>query len=689
VDRHDNSRIFTPRLIAWELTRQCPLNCKHCRAAARARPYAGELSTDECFKLLDNIASFAKPIIILTGGEPMLRADVYDIAARASGLGLRVVMAPCGALIDDESAAKMLKAGIRHISISLDGATAESHDAFRGVDGAFASSLRGIEAAKRARLGFQINTTVTKDNLHELEDILALAVDLGASVFNPFLLVPTGRGKQLADHEISAEQYEETLRWLADQQGRSRIPIRVTCAPHYQRIVRQMGLHSPKARAAEGCMGGRSFAFISHVGKVQICGFLDIEAGDVRGENFDFHKIWETSELFLQMRDRASYHGRCGYCEFSKVCGGCRARAYAFTGDYLAEEPFCVYQPKRRPARAESEAAARLDAMDKKLLSVIQTELPVCERPFDALAERLHTDAEAVMARISRLFEDGFIRRLGPVFDSGRLGYVSTLVASRVPPERLDEVAALVSRLPQVTHNYRREHDYNLWFTLTAESSGALERILEELKQRTRIADFYSLPALAVYKMRVAFSLGEEIPDTAAVADGGAREGVRLDESQKELVRLLQDELPLVREPFAEIALRLGRPAQWVVKQISDWLEAGVIRRFGAVVYHHALGFRSNGMAVFRVPPDRINEAGRRLARYAEVTHCYRRGPLPDWKYNLFAMVHGRSEGEVERLVARAAAEIDVSDYDVLFSTAEYKKTSMRYFVETPDSGSQ
>ena len=678
-------RTFTPRLIAWEVTRSCPLHCKHCRGAARSTVYPNELSTDECFKLLDNIASFAKPIIILTGGEPMLRRDIYDIAAYASGMGLRVVMAPCGALISDETAAKISRAGIRHISISLDGATAKSHDAFRGVDGAFASALRGIEATKRAGLSFQINTTVTKDNLDELEDILKLAAALGASVFNPFLLVPAGRGKALANLEISPEQYEETLRWLAGRQNRGDIQIRVTCAPHYQRIIRQLGVHPSKAHAVKGCMGGQSFAFVSHVGKVQICGFLDVEAGDVRKENFDFRKIWETSELFLQIRDVKSYGGRCGYCEFAQVCGGCRARAYALTGDYLGEEPFCVYQPKRRPADDKSEGAAKLDAMDKKILSVIQTELPVCARPFEALARRVGADPERIMARISRLYVKGFIRRIGPIFDSGRLGYVSTLVAARVSPERLDEVSALVSRLPEVTHNYRRKHVYNLWFTVTAESTEKIQRILDNLRQQTGINDFRSLPALAVYKTRVNFRLDEEFDAPEVDPGNRAGEPVKLDESQKALVRLLGDDLPLVPEPFAELARRLGWLAQRVLEQISDWLEAGVIRRFGAAVHHRALGFRSNGMAVFCVPVDGIDAAGKHLARYTEVTHCYQRAPFRGWKYNLFAMVHGRSEDEVNRFVARAAAELELPDYTVLFSDTEYKKTSMRYFVEASE----
>jgi len=345
----DGERKYSPRLIAWEVTRSCMLACKHCRAAARQEPYEGELSTDECFSLLDNIASFAKPIIILTGGEPMLRPDIYDIAAHSTALGLRTVMAPCGALIDDESAVKIRESGITHISISIDGATPESHDAFRGVPGAFAGSMKGLEAAKRAGLQFQINTTITQHNLDELPQILDLAVELGAGVFNPFLLVPTGRGKDLADQEISAAEYEKTLRWFATQQDRDDIAIRVTCAPHYQRILRQEGVHKGGPHVVKGCMGGQSFAFISHRGIVQICGFLETPCGDVRAEGLDFRKIWDNSEVFARMRDIRGYHGRCGRCEYGKVCGGCRARAFAITGDYLNEEPFCLYEPKLGP----------------------------------------------------------------------------------------------------------------------------------------------------------------------------------------------------------------------------------------------------------------------------------------------------------------------------------------------------
>jgi len=343
--------VFLPRLIAWEVTRSCPLACKHCRAAARNQPYEGELSTDEGRRLLENIASFSRPTIILTGGEPMLREDIYNLAAHADGLGLPVVMAPCGQRVDAKAVERMKRAGIRCISISIDGATAASHDAFRGVAGAFEMACRAADAARRARLPFQINTTVTRHNRDELPAIRDLAVRLGADVFNPFLLVPTGRGKDLAGQELSADEYERTLGWLADEQRDGPIRIRVTCAPHYWRIRVQRAARAgetpePAEPFSRGCMGGKTFAFISHIGKVQICGFLEEEAGDLRAVDLDFARIWRESPLFRAVRNVDAYHGRCGVCEYRRICGGCRARAFAVTGDYLAEEPFCVYQPR-------------------------------------------------------------------------------------------------------------------------------------------------------------------------------------------------------------------------------------------------------------------------------------------------------------------------------------------------------
>jgi heme b synthase len=346
---------YLPRLIAWEVTRSCMLNCMHCRAAANLGPYEGELSTDEIKKTLDDIASFCKPIIILTGGEPMMRDDILEITRYGDSLGLRMVMAPCGMLLTEDKAVELKEAGIQRISISIDGPDAKSHDAFRGVDGAFAGVMSAAKNAKAAGLDFQVNTTVSKLNLDALPEILQLSIDLGAVSFHPFLLVPTGRAKDMVDLEISPEEYEKTLNWVYEQRDKVPLQFKPTCAPHYYRIFRQREKEAGRKVTFEthgldamskGCMGGLSFAFISHVGKVQMCGFAEEKAGALREADYSFKSIWEKSEFFNKLRDFKNYEGRCGYCEYRQNCGGCRARAYGTSGDYLAEEPYCVYEPK-------------------------------------------------------------------------------------------------------------------------------------------------------------------------------------------------------------------------------------------------------------------------------------------------------------------------------------------------------
>jgi len=325
-----------------------------------------------------------------------------------------------------------------------------------------------------------------------------------------------------------------------------------------------------------------------------------------------------------------------------------------------------------------------MDNTDKKILTAIQADLPVEVRPFDVLAERLNLETTDVVARVKRMAAEGLLRRVGPVFDSRGLGYVSTVAAATVPPERLREVADRVSRMPGVTHNYERRHAYNLWFTLTCASRQEEELALEAVRRDTGIPHIFSLPALAVYKIRVKFDLME---DSAAadveIAPPLAGPATRpLSGQQKELVRLLQDGLPIQREPFVGAGAQLGWPVERIVEQIREWMGMGIVRRFGAVVRHRDLGFAANGMAVFRAADAQADEAGRRLAVRPEVSHCYRRPPMPDFPYNLYAMIHGRSEDVVRQAVAAMAAETGLTDYDVLFSVTEFKKASMRYFVE-------
>ncbi|MCK8603262.1 heme b synthase [Desulfoferrobacter suflitae] len=340
------------RLIAWEVTRSCNLACVHCRAAAQDRPYDNELTTAEGLRFLDDVATFASPIIILTGGEPLLRPDIFEIAAYGNLKGFRMTMAVNGTLLTPGIVRQMLDSGIQRISISIDGANAASHDAFRQVKGAFEAALRGISQARQAGLDFQINTTITHQNLHELKAIQQLAISLGAVAHHIFLLVPMGRGRDIAEQSISAEQYEQALHWFYEQKERVPLQLKATCAPHYYRILRQRAKAEGKKvnfqtfgldAVTRGCLGGVGFAFVSHVGRVQPCGYLELDCGNIRQQ--PFQEIWEESAIFKDLRDFKKYQGKCGRCRYITVCGGCRARAYEATGNYLAPEPLCLFQP--------------------------------------------------------------------------------------------------------------------------------------------------------------------------------------------------------------------------------------------------------------------------------------------------------------------------------------------------------
>jgi len=345
---------FLPRLIAFEVTRTCNLDCIHCRAAASKGPYEEELSTEEVFRILEEIREVAQPIIILTGGEPLLRKDIFDIAKKCIELDLKPVLATNGTLIDEKIAERIKEAGIARVSISLDGATAETHNDFRKMPGAFEGAIRGIEALKKVGVPFQINTTITGINAKELPAIHNFAIKLEAVAHHIFVLVPVGRGKEISKESLTPEEYEKVLNWFYEQRGKSKLQLKATCAPTYYRILRERAKEEGKKVTFEtfgldavtrGCLAGTGFCFISHRGIVQPCGYLEISCGNLREQSFK--DVWENSEVFNNLRDFTKYKGKCGKCEYIRICGGCRARAYEATGDYLEEEPLCLYEPIR------------------------------------------------------------------------------------------------------------------------------------------------------------------------------------------------------------------------------------------------------------------------------------------------------------------------------------------------------
>ncbi len=345
-------RQLTLRLVAWEMTRQCNLKCVHCRAGASDVIYPNELTFNESIKLIEGIREQGTPILIMTGGEPLLRKDFFQLADHAIKTGLRAVLATNGALVTREMAKEVSNVGIPRASVSLDGPTAKDHDTFRGVPGAFEASLNGIEMLRSAGVGVQINTTLTRRNRHQLSEMIKLAEELDAAAFHVFLLVPTGRARDLSGEEMGPEEYEQTLLEFYQIGRKTKLETKATCAPQYYRILRQraaqegievtentFGLNAH----TRGCLGGLSFAFVSHVGDVQPCGYFDDKAGSIRENSFSH--IWLESELFKELRNFRLLEGKCGKCDYIRFCGGCRARAYELTGRRMAEEPYCAYQP--------------------------------------------------------------------------------------------------------------------------------------------------------------------------------------------------------------------------------------------------------------------------------------------------------------------------------------------------------
>ena len=391
-----------PRLVFWEVTKGCNLRCIHCRATATELSSSLDLPTTIALNIIKQVSQLSLPILVLSGGEPLFRADIFELARYARECGLRVALATNGTLVNKEVARKIVDAGVRRVSISLDGADAATHDAFRGIPGAFEGALAGLRNLKELGMSVQINMTIARHNAQQLPAVLEMVRRLGADALHTFLLVPVGCGVDIAAEQmVPADEYERILNWFYDRAQEGGIELKATCAPHYFRVARQrraaerraaslpppisggnghaigptemtmpgstgIGLHPhaghpgaghPDGMQAvtKGCLAGTGVCFISHQGEVYPCGYLPVLAGNLNQQTFA--EIWENAPVFEQLRDTGNLKGKCGYCEFRNICMGCRARAFAATGDYLEEEPFCVYQPRpAAAARKEKEA---------------------------------------------------------------------------------------------------------------------------------------------------------------------------------------------------------------------------------------------------------------------------------------------------------------------------------------------
>ena len=365
------------RLLFWESTAGCNLACLHCRRLDVHRCMSkDDMTTAESLAMIRSLPETGKPILVFSGGEPLMRPDLFTLAREASRVGLPTALATNGTLMNEGIAEGIVDAGFQRVSISFDGPDAPTHDMFRG-DGAFDSSICGFRALRERGMSMQMNTTVAKHNYEKLDKMYDLAVGMGADALHVFMLVPVGCGMTLSENiMLKQDEYEAALNWIYDKSLEGKIHLKATCAPHYFRVMRQRakadgrampahahphrsmggnghggghpgggGGHANMTAMTKGCLAGQAVCFVSHTGEVFPCGYLPVSSGNVK--TLGLPRIWRDSQIFADLRDDTKLDGKCGCCEYKKVCMGCRARAFAMTGDYLAEEPNCGFTPLR------------------------------------------------------------------------------------------------------------------------------------------------------------------------------------------------------------------------------------------------------------------------------------------------------------------------------------------------------
>ena len=341
------------RLLFWESTIKCNLSCAHCRRVEGDEAIDSDISTLQAKEMIDQLAEFGTnqdfmPILVFSGGEPLCRNDIFELVDHAVSKKLKCALATNGTLIDSTVAQKIKASSVERVSVSLDGATSEIHNKLRMQDGSFEAALNGIQCLNDCGVPFQINMTITRHNAHQLDDIFILAERLNAVAVHLFMLVPVGCGEEFAPEDmLSTDEYEDMMQHIAQIEHTGDMEIKVTCGPHYERVVREQ--NPEQRRMSKGCLAGSGVIFVGHSGDVFPCGYLPINCGNIL--QTPLKEIWTGSTDLARMRDTHQLKGKCGVCGYAKVCGGCRARAFAATSDYMEAEPMCTYVPPKSKSK--------------------------------------------------------------------------------------------------------------------------------------------------------------------------------------------------------------------------------------------------------------------------------------------------------------------------------------------------
>jgi len=503
------------RLISWNVTLRCPLRCAHCYVDAGNHEAKGVLSTEEAFAVIDQICELGRPVVILSGGEPLMREDIFRIARYGTGKGLTMAMGTSGILIDETCAREIRDAGVRRVAISIDSADPAVHDRFRGVCGAWERAVQGIRHCVNAGVGVQINTTVLSPEIRAIKEVVALGTGMGVTDYQVFFPVPTGRGTEVP--WLTPQVYEDLIREVLVVYQGTDVNIRPTCAPQFRRIADTLGIHNPAW--GRGCIAGTRYCRIFANGDVTPCPYLPARAGNVRDTPLE--KIWQESCVLAVLRDPSLLTGKCGRCSYHEICGGCRARSYGAgrgmtdmcsgiawpddpAGDLCGEDPWCRYEPDTK-----AEPTGAIDQTDLALLDVLQDDISLVSRPYDVIAARLGISPDDVMQRLAGLQERGIVRGLSPVLESRLVGLTATtLVAIRVTGEKIKEVTRLINAYPEVSHNYRRDHAFSIWFTVAGKDESRIREIIGEIRQQAGLCeeDILELSTVRRFKIDVRFA---------------------------------------------------------------------------------------------------------------------------------------------------------------------------------------